>query len=123
MDEQERAHRRLWWINVAANAPLGLVAAALTASIFGAIYGIPLLLLWWRTWSGTRRSVIALRRTAAFSCVYLTAAAVALVAIGHDDLDSAVDVAALVALLAWIAAMAYVWRRSHLLVVEQRAAT
>jgi hypothetical protein len=120
-DPTSREHRRLWWINVIANAPLCIVAAALTLSIFGAIFGIPLLVLWWRSWAGTRRSVTALRRTAAFSTAYLLLAAVILLAIGHEDLDSFVDAAAGAALAAWIAAMAYVWRRSHLLVVAGRA--
>jgi hypothetical protein len=92
--------------------PFLIVGAALTVSVFGALFGIPILAGSWLVWRSARRARRApvdpgARRrltaaAAAFSVVLSVALGVAVV-LGRDDLDAPVDVLGLVVAVGWLA--------------------
>lgn len=106
---------RRWAVVVlVALAPLLLVGTALTVSVYGALFGIPLLvasvpparrafrLARRVAGSGDRRLSTWLFALAAILAIGLVGA----VAVGADDLDAAPDVAGLVIAAAWIGLLA-----------------
>jgi hypothetical protein len=108
--EDEQRDRRAAWLTMVALLPLVVVGVGLTASIYGAIFGIPLLALVGRPWWAATRSVhrhLHLGTTALGHMVValatLTGAAVVGLLLGLDDLDTATDVVALVVAVGWLA--------------------
>jgi hypothetical protein len=115
MAADERGNARRWAVVVlVALAPLLLVGAALTVSVYGALFGIPLLVAsvpparralevaGRGAGSGDRRLRTWLFALAAILAIGLVGA----VAVGADDLDAAPDVAGLVIATAWIGLLA-----------------
>jgi len=90
--------------------PLVVVGVGLTASIYGAVFGIPLLALVARPWWAATRSVqrhrplgtTALGHTV-LAIVMLTGALAVSVLLGLDDLDTATDVIVLAVAIVWLA--------------------
>jgi hypothetical protein len=87
-----------------------VVAVALTASIYGAVFGIPLLLLVARPWWAATRSVQTHRRLGSTALGHtvvalaaVTAGFVASVLLGLDDLDTPIEVALLAIAVGWLA--------------------
>lgn len=103
-----RAGRMLMLLMV----PFLVVGVALTVSIFGAYFGIPLLAGSWPVFRAGRRAYrqptdpAALRRVTVLASVaagVLTVAIVITAVVGLDDLDSALDLGALTVAVLWTA--------------------
>jgi hypothetical protein len=94
-------------------APFLLLGAVLTISVFGAVFGLPLLLatipptlIAWRVRTAPSDSV-RLGRFAvasAFVAGVLTLAIVSAVAVGRDDLDTTLELGLLAVAVGWVAA-------------------
>lgn len=96
---RDPSRRAAWLLIVGLLAPT-LVAVALTVSIYGAVYGLPLLFLvgppWWRSVNVARRrrSFTPRARTHALLAVaILSVIALGAAAIGLNDIDTTEDVA------------------------------
>lgn len=90
--------------------PAVVVGVGLTASMYGAVFGVPLLALVARPWWAATRSVQRHRPfgTAALGHTVialgtLTGAVVVGVVVGLDDLDTATDVIVLGVAVVWLA--------------------
>jgi hypothetical protein len=90
--------------------PLVIVAVGLTASVYGAVFGIPLLALVARPWWAATRSVQRTRPLGTTALGHtivalaaLTGAVVVSVLLGLDDLDTATDVIILAVAVGWLA--------------------
>jgi hypothetical protein len=109
MEYGQRDHRAAW-LTAVGLLPLVVVGVALTASIYGAIFGIPLVLLVARPWWAAIRSVRTHRRLGAtalghkiVALAVLTAGLVVTVFLGMDDLDTPMDVIGLAISVGWLA--------------------
>ena len=108
--EDEQRDRRAAWLTMLTLLPLVVVGVGLTASIYGAVFGIPLLALVARPWWAATRSVqrhgplgtTALGHTV-LAIVMLTGALAVSVLLGRDDLDTATDVILLAVAIVWLA--------------------
>jgi hypothetical protein len=94
--------RRAAWLTAVGLLPLVVVGVAFTASIYGAVFGIPLLLLVARPWWAAIRSVQTHRRLGAtalghtiVALAVLTAGLVVSAFLGMDDLDTPMDIVGL----------------------------
>ena len=106
----EQRDRRAAWLTAVALLPFVVVGLALTASIYGAVFGIPLLALVARPWWAATRSVQRHRHLGATALGHtvvalaaLTAALVVAVILGLDDLDTPMDVIGLAIAVGWLA--------------------
>jgi hypothetical protein len=95
---RDRGRRAAWLLIVGLFAPM-LAAVAMTVSIYGVYYGLPLLLLvgppWWRSVNVARRRRSFTPRTRAHALLAVaTLSVIALwaTAVGLDDIDTAQDV-------------------------------
>ena len=110
---EEQAVRRAALALIIVVAPFLLLGAVLTLSLFGAVFGLPLLLM------AVRPALIALQvRTApsdsmrlgrfavasALVTGVLTLAIVSAAAVGHDDLDTPLEWGPLAVAVAWVVA-------------------
>lgn len=105
-------------------APLLLLGVVLTISVFGAVFGLPLLLVTvppaliaWRVRAAPSDRVRLARFAVASAlvAVALTVAIVAAAAVGLDNLDSPLEWGALAGAVAWIAAAWWIARRARTL--------
>jgi hypothetical protein len=105
-------------------APFLLLGTVLTVSLFGAVFGLPLLLVTvppaliaWRVRTTPSDSMRLWRFTIASAIVAgaLTLATVAAVAVGLDDLDTPLEWGLLAAAVAWIAAAWWIALRARTL--------
>lgn len=103
--------RRLCLLLMVLIAPFLLVGAALTMSVFGAIFGLPILAASWPVFWSARRarrsptdpaSLNRLTIAAAALSLVLTVGLVVAVILGRDDLDSLVDMSAFAVALMWV---------------------
>jgi len=108
-----RDRRRRATVELVVVAPLLLAGVVLTASLFGAYFGIPLLLvavpLWivaWRvrTDPGDDRRFRRLRVGASLLALGLAVVVGANLAYGFDDLDAPAEIIILFVALCWVAA-------------------
>jgi hypothetical protein len=96
--EYAQRDRRAAWLTAVTLLPFVVVGVALTASVYGAYFGIPLLALVGRPWWAATRSVqkrrrlgsTALGHTIAALAVF-TAGLVVSVLVGVDDLDTPIE--------------------------------
>jgi hypothetical protein len=108
--QDEQRDRRAAWLTMVTLLPLVVVGVGLTASIYGAVFGIPLLAVVARPWWAATRSVqrhrplgtTALGHTIV-ALATLTGAVVVSVLLGLDDLDTATDVIVLAVAVGWLA--------------------
>jgi hypothetical protein len=122
---RDRSRRAAWLLIVGLFIPV-LVAAALTVSIYGIVFGLPLLLVvgppWWRSIDVARKRksfTPGNRAHAVLAVVALTAMGIGSAAVGLDDFDAPVEV-----LLATVALtlLGLSWWGALLLVRPQTAA-
>jgi hypothetical protein len=109
----EQAVRRTALALLIVVAPFLLLGAVLTISLFGAIFGLPLLLVTvppaltaWRVRTAPSDN-IRLRRFAIASAIVagvITLAIVSMAAVGHDDLDTPLEWGLLAVAVAWLVA-------------------
>ena len=111
-EEHVERVRRLCLLLMVLIAPFLLVGAALTVSVLGAIFGLPILAASWPVLRSARRarksptdpaSLHRLTIAAAGLSLVLTVGLVAAVILGRDDLDSLGDMGALAVALMWVA--------------------
>jgi hypothetical protein len=122
---RDPSRRAAWLLIVGLLAPV-LVAVALTVSIYGAVYGLPLLSLvgppWWRSINVARqrRSFTPGTRThAVLAVAILSVIALGAAAVGLNDIDTAEDVALCAV---GLIVLGLLWRAA-LLLVRLRTAT
>lgn len=108
MDHAARDSRAAW-LTAVGFLPFVVVGIALTASVYGAYFGIPLLALVGRPWWVATRSVQGHRRlgsTALGHTIVALAAFTVVLAIsvlnGMDDLDTLIDAIGLTAAVGWL---------------------
>jgi hypothetical protein len=95
---RDRSRRAAWLLIVGLSIPV-LVAAALTVSVYGIVFGLPLLLVvgppWWRSINVARQRksfTPGTRAHGVVAVVALTAMGISSAAAGLDDLDAPVEV-------------------------------
>jgi hypothetical protein len=108
--DYERRDRQAAWLTAIGLLPVVVVGVALTVSIYGAVFGIPLLVLVARPWWAAIRSVQRHRRLGSTArghtigaLAALTAGLVVGVLLGFDDLDTPTDVIGLAIAVGWLA--------------------
>jgi hypothetical protein len=108
--DHEQRDRQAAWLTAVGLLRLVVVGVALTASIYGAVFGIPLLVLVARPWWVATRSVQSRRRLGStarghtiVALAALTAGLVVSVLLGFDDLDTPMDVIGLAIAVGWLA--------------------
>jgi hypothetical protein len=107
--EHAQRDRRAAWLTAGGLLPFVVLGVALTASIYGAYLGIPLLALAGRPWWAATRSVQKQRRLGStalghtsVAIAVLTAGLFVSVLLGLDDLDTPIDVMGLAIAVAWL---------------------
>lgn len=107
--EYAQRDRRAAWLTAVALLPFVVVGVALTASVYGAYFGIPLLALVGRPWWAATRSVQKHRRLGSTALGHtivafavFTAGLVVSVLVGFDDLDTPMDVIGLAIAVGWL---------------------
>ena len=108
MDYAQRDSRAAW-LTAIGLLPFVVVGVALTLSIYGAYFGIPLLALVGRPWWAATRSVQRHRRLGPtalghtiLALAVFTAGLVVSVLVGFDDLDTPIDAIALTIAVGWL---------------------
>jgi glycerol uptake facilitator-like aquaporin len=96
--EHGQRDRRAAWLTAVGLLPLVVVGVGLTASIYGAVFGISLLLLVARPWWAATRSVQKHRRLGStalgqtiVALAVFTASLVVSVLVGLDNLDTPIE--------------------------------
>ena len=110
---EKQAVRRAALALIIVVAPFLLLGAVLTISLFGAVFGLPLLLVTvppaliaWRVRTAPSDSMRLGRLAVASALVVgvLTVAIVAAAAVGHEDLDTPLEWGLLAVAVAWVVA-------------------